>query len=86
MKIHEVLCICRLLGSLSVNLQEVVSRHSQNVSSPLKSKKGEIMQVNGGRDGREEHSVGCEVVLCGRTVACMGLPYNYNVGVVNPCH
>ena len=48
--IHECVhtartCACRLLGSLSVSLQEVVSKGSQNISSPLKSKKGEIMQV-----------------------------------------
>ena len=28
-----------------MSLQEVVSRGSQNISSPLKSKKGDIMQV-----------------------------------------
>ena len=36
---------CRLLGTLSLSLQEVVLRGSQNVSSALKSKLGEIMVV-----------------------------------------
>ena len=36
----------RLLGTLSVSLQEVVSRGSQSLSSALKSKKGDIMQVS----------------------------------------
>ena len=43
--IHD-LCEIRLLGTLSVPLQEVVSRGSQNLSSALKSKKGEVMQVS----------------------------------------
>ena len=41
-----VFCVFRLLGTLSVSLQEVVSRGSQNLSSALKSKKGDIMQVS----------------------------------------
>ena len=43
----------RLLGTLSLSLHEVVSRGSQNVSSALKSKKGEIIEVRGERGGRE---------------------------------
>ena len=35
----------RLLGVLDLNLREVVSKGKQSVSSALKSKKGELMQV-----------------------------------------
>jgi Ca2+-dependent lipid-binding protein len=42
---YEKLRSNRLLGTLSLSLQEVVSRGSQNVNSALKSKKGEVMQV-----------------------------------------
>ena len=35
----------RLLGMLDLTLQDVVSKGRQSVSAPLKSKKGELMQV-----------------------------------------
>ena len=35
----------RLLGMLDLNLQDVVSKGRQSVSAPLKSTKGELMQV-----------------------------------------
>ena len=38
----------RLLGTLTLSLQEVVSRGSQSVNSALKSKKGDVMQVSTG--------------------------------------
>ena len=43
--LHTVSALSRLLGTLSVSLQEVVSRGSQSLSSALKSKKGDLMQV-----------------------------------------
>ena len=36
----------RLLGVMDLNLRELVSKGKQNVSSALKSKKGELMQVS----------------------------------------
>ena len=35
----------RLLGMMDLNLREVVSKGKQSVSSPLKSKEGQLMQV-----------------------------------------
>lgn len=43
--LYTVSASSRLLGTLSVSLQEAVSRGSQSLSSALKSKKGDIMQV-----------------------------------------
>lgn len=35
----------RLLGMMDLNLREVISKGKQSVSSPLKSKEGQLMQV-----------------------------------------
>ena len=62
----RLICPPRLLGTMQLSLQEVVSRGSQTVSSILKSKKGEAMQV---RDPMPCHRL---VVLCGNKPVCSG--------------
>ena len=62
--INFVLCVFRLLGTVSVPLQEAVSRGSQSLSSALKSKKGDIMQVSTSMRNRVCTCTSCVIGQC----------------------